>query len=41
MSKISLPIAELKPALTGVGKVISKRPGYIGREVQYGFKLSF
>jgi hypothetical protein len=22
-------------------KVISKRPGYIGREVQYGFKLSF
>jgi hypothetical protein len=23
------------------GKVISKRPGYIGREVQYGFKLSF
>ncbi|HEU0178276.1 MAG TPA: TonB-dependent receptor [Blastocatellia bacterium] len=23
------------------GKVVSKRPGYIGREVQYGFKLSF
>ncbi len=23
------------------GKVISKRPGYIGREIQYGFKLSF
>ncbi|MBI1764594.1 MAG: carboxypeptidase regulatory-like domain-containing protein [Acidobacteria bacterium] len=23
------------------GKVISKRPGYIGREVQYGFKLTF
>jgi hypothetical protein len=23
------------------GKDISKRPGYIGREVQYGFKLSF
>jgi hypothetical protein len=23
------------------GKVISKRPGYIGREVQYGLKLSF
>ncbi|MEP7341764.1 MAG: carboxypeptidase-like regulatory domain-containing protein [Acidobacteriota bacterium] len=23
------------------GKVISKRPGYIGRELQYGFKLSF
>jgi len=23
------------------GKVTSKRPGYIGREVQYGFKLSF
>jgi DNA polymerase III sliding clamp (beta) subunit (PCNA family) len=26
MSKIALPIAELKPALTGLGKVISKRP---------------
>jgi hypothetical protein len=23
------------------GKVINKRPGYIGREIQYGFKLSF
>jgi hypothetical protein len=23
------------------GKVVSKRPAYIGREVQYGFKLSF
>jgi hypothetical protein len=23
------------------GKVIGKRPGYIGREVQYGFKLTF
>ncbi len=23
------------------GKVVSKRPGYIGREIQYGFKLSF
>ena len=23
------------------GKVISKRPGYVGRELQYGFKLSF
>ena len=23
------------------GKVISKRPGYIGREIQYGLKLSF
>lgn len=23
------------------GKVISKRPGYIGREIQYGFKLTF
>jgi hypothetical protein len=23
------------------GKVISKRPGYVGREIQYGFKLSF
>lgn len=23
------------------GKVISKRPGYVGREVQYGFKLTF
>jgi hypothetical protein len=23
------------------GKVTNKRPGYIGREVQYGFKLSF
>jgi hypothetical protein len=23
------------------GKVINRRPGYIGREVQYGFKLSF
>lgn len=23
------------------GKAISKRPGYIGREVQYGFKLNF
>ena len=23
------------------GKVISKRPGYIGREIQYGVKLSF
>ena len=22
------------------GQVISKRPGYVGREVQYGFKLS-
>jgi DNA polymerase III sliding clamp (beta) subunit (PCNA family) len=25
MSKISLPVAELKPALTGLGKVVSKR----------------
>jgi hypothetical protein len=25
MSKIALPIAELKPALTGLGKVVSKR----------------
>ncbi|MEA3188173.1 MAG: hypothetical protein QOD99_2003 [Chthoniobacter sp.] len=25
MSKINLPIAELKPALTGLGKIISKR----------------
>ena len=25
MSKIALPIAELKPALTGLGKVIAKR----------------
>ena len=23
------------------GKVINKRPGYVGRELQYGFKLSF
>ncbi len=23
------------------GKVINRRPGYIGREIQYGFKLSF
>jgi hypothetical protein len=23
------------------GKVISKRPGYVGREIQYGFKLTF
>ncbi len=23
------------------GKVIDRRPGYIGREIQYGFKLSF
>ena len=23
------------------GKVVNKRPGYIGREIQYGFKLSF
>src|SRR5262249_45744161 len=23
------------------GQVISKRPGYIGREIQYGFKFSF
>ena len=23
------------------GKVVSKRPGYIGREIQYGFKLTF
>ena len=23
------------------GKVINKRPGYIGREIQYGFKLTF
>jgi hypothetical protein len=23
------------------GQVISKRPGYIGREIQYGFKLTF
>ena len=23
------------------GRVLSKRPGYIGREVQYGFKLTF
>ncbi len=26
---------------TNFGKVISKRPGYIGREIQYGFKLTF
>jgi Carboxypeptidase regulatory-like domain/TonB dependent receptor len=26
---------------TNFGKVISKRPGYVGREVQYGVKLSF
>ena len=25
MSKIALPIAELKPALTGLGKIVSKR----------------
>ena len=25
MSKISLPVAELKPALTGLGKVVGKR----------------
>jgi hypothetical protein len=26
---------------TNFGRVISKRPGYIGREIQYGFKLTF
>jgi len=26
---------------TNFGKVVSKRPEYIGREIQYGFKLSF
>ncbi|MGH9851248.1 MAG: hypothetical protein ACREBD_15530, partial [Blastocatellia bacterium] len=33
------PIVDFNNA--NFGKVISKRPGYIGREVQYGFKLSF
>ena len=33
------PIVDFNNA--NFGKVISKRPGYIGREVQYGFKLTF
>jgi hypothetical protein len=33
------PIVDFTSA--NFGKVISKRPGYIGREIQYGFKLTF
>ncbi|MFN0121680.1 MAG: hypothetical protein ACKV2V_14400 [Blastocatellia bacterium] len=33
------PIVDFNNA--NFGKVISKRPGYIGREIQYGFRLTF
>jgi hypothetical protein len=33
------PIVDFNNA--NFGKVINRRPGYIGREIQYGFKLTF